>query len=152
MSKVSPKRAEAMFRPSKTGIESGIFGKGRASAPSAADFPAFPSVVKPRTGCFVALMKYSALGSSRFTIPKEGTLTFLPRMTFSWLCSSSFRKRFALSSRYCSKVPWNSRCSRVTFMKMPQSKRRLPVRLSFGERPWLEVSTTAYSQPFSTIS
>ena len=41
-----------------------------------------PSVVKPTTFLEVAEAKYDAAGSSKFTIPKEGTFVSFPAISF----------------------------------------------------------------------
>ena len=84
-------------------ISSGIFGSATAFFPvSAAAFPAIPSVVKPMIFCFVQSEKYKLAGSSRLTMPNGCMFRSILLTVFIWSFSSSARKRFALSSLYCS--------------------------------------------------
>ena len=57
---------------------------GNSTSLSVAAFPAFPCVVNPYTCFFVASIKYSAEGSSRFTTPNDGIVIFSPAISFMW--------------------------------------------------------------------
>ena len=97
---VSDSESDFMSEISKYSlIDDGIAGNSRALPFSSAARPAFPNEVKPVTFDFVAWAKYSAEGSSRLTIPREGIVSFVPAIVFTWLFLSRARKNPGTSQR-----------------------------------------------------